>query len=165
MTDQGGAPTEADLQSNFDAWAAVSVRLVKRTEAEATAILAQLGLSRCWPEADQIWQKALCNDIESGRQQRLSRYAELCAAELAARRQGSGESEGWSIEHYARLCAELQQYPDQVQAVYDRYGIGQAEVSRRIMDSYNERLAADRQLYDRWQALVSEYRRQLSRGS
>ena len=90
MTDLQATP---DVQGDFEAWATVSARLLKRTDEQCSGILSQLGIAQSWPAANASWIKVMCNDMASGHLERVQRYGELCAAELAQRR-SRGESAG-----------------------------------------------------------------------
>ena len=71
-----------DVQSDFEAWAEVSVLLLGQPAETSGAILWQRGLTEIWPQADGHWTDVLCEDMANGRLERIDRYGELCAHEL-----------------------------------------------------------------------------------
>ncbi len=75
-----------DVASNFDDWAQVAARLRERSANERNAILIALGLHDSWAAHNEAWAERLNVDIEAGRMELPTRYAQICAEELARRR-------------------------------------------------------------------------------
>src|SRR4051812_50189228 len=76
-----------DLPLDFDAWAALSARLLEQNEEARLDILAAAELhasdfSRC----DEHWSMQIVHDLVAGRMERAQRYGAVCAAELKRRK-------------------------------------------------------------------------------
>jgi hypothetical protein len=64
-----------------------------------------------------------------------------------------------TLEQYAALCAELAAFPQQQDAVFQRYGLG-AQRDRAAVDAaWKHRLGADPDEYQRWLALYQQHQR------
>ena len=77
-----------DVTNDFDAWAAVSAKLMQRTPAEVEYLLASLGVAAAWPAANDAWSRTLAHDLMKNQLERARRYAEKCHQELDRRRNG-----------------------------------------------------------------------------
>lgn len=71
--------SELDVVNDFEAWATVSARLIHKNAAQRELLLARLGLTLVWKNANDAWSNALAHDIVDMRLQRAQRYAEICA--------------------------------------------------------------------------------------
>ncbi len=74
-----------DVVNDFDVWAMVSARLLKRSAQEKQTILEQLLLDRAWDEANDHWLEVLAQDLVADRKDRIHRYHQLCSEELEKR--------------------------------------------------------------------------------
>jgi hypothetical protein len=64
-----------------------------------------------------------------------------------------------TLEQYAALCAELAAFPQQQDAVFQRYGLG-AQRDRAVVDAaWQQRLRSNAAEYQRWQALYQQHQR------
>ena len=176
-------PEPLDVEASFEAWATVSARLLGRTEVQAAAVVAELGLGERWPRAEAKWTARLARDMSNGVLGLVERYAEACARELATRRRAAdrepssteptargaagaepaaaGSSE-WPLERYAQYCAELYTWPSQSNAIDARFGLAEPAVRAGVHRSWHARLSTDRALYDRWTELVTRARAALA---
>ena len=80
----------ANLKHDFEAWAAVSARLLKRNEEERSAIIDNLELSDVWAEADEHWSQQISAGVSADDMRLANRYGEICAVEILARRAAGG---------------------------------------------------------------------------
>jgi hypothetical protein len=71
--------------ASFEVWAAVSVKLLRRSIAERAAVLYEARLDDSWREFDAHWSGVLLDDLRAGRTERVDRYAQLCVEDLARR--------------------------------------------------------------------------------
>jgi hypothetical protein len=69
-----------------------------------------------------------------------------------------------TLEQYASLQAELRVSPERGEAVYARYGLGDAAVRRATEESWSARLGGDPRLRGRWDELVAHYIQWLRQG-
>ncbi len=68
----------------------------------------------------------------------------------------------WSVEQYAWLCAQLENEAHQRHIVFARYGLGLEMLRDRVTQTWNQRLADDPALHQRWAELVAQYRAELT---
>jgi hypothetical protein len=71
--------------ASFDAWAAISVKLLRRSIAERAAVLCEAKVDDTWRDFDAHWSGVLLEDLRAGRSERVDRYVQLCAEELGRR--------------------------------------------------------------------------------
>jgi len=77
----------AELPLDFDAWAALCARMVRRGEDERRAILAEQGVEpEVWRRCDEHHAATLAHDAAEGEGTLAKRYGALCAAEMQRRR-------------------------------------------------------------------------------
>lgn len=62
-----------------------------------------------------------------------------------------------TLEQYAALCAELSAYPQQQEAVFQRYGLAAPEDRAAVGGKWQDRLREDPGESQRWQALYRHY--------
>jgi hypothetical protein len=78
----------------FEAWAALSARLSKRSEEERAALLsAEKVEPEAYRDADRRWSAAIEADLAAGKPRRAERYGAACAAEVARRRRPAPPAE------------------------------------------------------------------------
>jgi len=77
-----------DLIADFDAWARLSARLLRRGALDCARIIRDAGVEHQWHAADAHWYGQLLADVEAGRSDRVDRYRRLCMEAMAARRRG-----------------------------------------------------------------------------
>jgi len=75
--------TRWDVVNEFEAWAAVSAKLIGKSDDERQRLLAEWELTRVWHNANDAWARALASDIVDMRLERPQRYAEICAQVLS----------------------------------------------------------------------------------
>jgi hypothetical protein len=152
--------SEPDLGADFDAWAAVSARLLGRAAPEHAALLAALGIGDGWAASDAKWTARLARDMSNGVLDLVDRYGAICAREMELRQTAEAE---WSVERYARYCAELYSWPEQAEQVHARHGLAAPEARALVHDHWRQRLTADRALHDRWAACVAQVRAEIAK--
>jgi hypothetical protein len=79
-----------DVVNDFEAWAAVSTCLQGLRDDQSEQLIDQLGIADVWDTADAAWSKALAEELLDMKLDRITRYAEICARSLGARRRGNG---------------------------------------------------------------------------
>ncbi len=77
-----GSDSRPKLMNDFNSWARISARMLRRPVADRVILLRDRGLVDDWSEADAHWYDVLVEDIEAGRLERVEVYAELCAEAL-----------------------------------------------------------------------------------
>ena len=87
----GESRTRPDVEHDFEAWAAVSARLLKRSADERAAVLTDLALASVWAGADAHWRRCIADDVAADRDERPARYSAVCAEEMLRRRREAGE--------------------------------------------------------------------------
>jgi hypothetical protein len=79
--------SSAELPLDFDAWARLSARLLKRRPEEREKILEAAKLDPAvWARCDDHWSGVLSGDLAEGELDRARIYSRCCADELEARR-------------------------------------------------------------------------------
>ncbi len=73
---------------DFDAWAAVSARLMKRSDEEKQQILEGMWVVDEWLEAEKKWNRALADDLPTEDRKLFSRYQSIIGKELERRKKG-----------------------------------------------------------------------------
>jgi hypothetical protein len=82
---------EARPALDFEAWAALSFRLLGATEEEKAAAAGALGLTiEAWTRLDEAYLRALSDDLIAGRMERPALYRAACQAEMARRQEAAG---------------------------------------------------------------------------
>jgi hypothetical protein len=157
------------VEYDFEAWAALSIRLVRARPHERAAILHGAGAVAVWATANQSWALALGRGVAAGDLDLLRRYT--ARLEQPAPRAWGDEvtqslvlptadaaipfaSGGWTLERYARLCAELQERPEQAERIYARAEL-QAGERRAWHEAWQARLVADAALHARYCQLLA----------
>jgi hypothetical protein len=75
----------SSLKDDFDRWAQLSARMLRRPAIECARIVRDAGVESEWNAADAHWYGVLIDDVEAGRLERVGRFRELCRLELGAR--------------------------------------------------------------------------------
>ncbi len=88
---QTGPP---DVENDFEAWATVAAKLLKRSPVEQRRILTELELVYLWPQANDQWSAVLAQDFVDERDTRSRRYCVICAEEMKRRRVGPDKADG-----------------------------------------------------------------------
>src|ERR1700734_2492397 len=79
---------------DFEAWAALSARMLGRTLDERLDMLEELDVrSADWMRSDEHYASALAADLAEGRMERPERYAGKCVAELERRKRAPQQAE------------------------------------------------------------------------
>lgn len=87
-------PAEAAPGMDFEAWAALSARMLKADAETRFDVLEECGVSPDeWSESDMRYLALLAEDVEAGRLDRAQVYGRLCAAEMERRLQRSQKDE------------------------------------------------------------------------
>jgi hypothetical protein len=86
------------LRDDFDAWARLSARLLRRSIVERARIIHDASADGEWAQADAHWYGVLVEDTESGRTDRIDKYRLLCVEAMGARRR-SGEGVASPLDH------------------------------------------------------------------
>jgi hypothetical protein len=73
------------IDADFDTWARVSARMLRRSVAERARAIHDAGLDATWKQIDDHWSALLSRDVGEGRIDRVDRYASICHEELASR--------------------------------------------------------------------------------
>ncbi|MBW2525492.1 MAG: hypothetical protein JRI23_15000 [Deltaproteobacteria bacterium] len=71
--------------------------------------------------------------------------------------------EGWQVNHYASLCAELAEQPDQTAAIRRRYGVPDDAAEQQVHEHWHAKFVEDVETRKEWQRLLKEYREALAR--
>ncbi len=103
---------ELDVVNDFDAWAAVSAKLLQRTPAEVEHLLGSLGVAGAWPAANDQWSRTLAHDLMKNQMERPRRYAEKCHQELERRKSGVTPSDRMEITEMNSLGPPRTSYQD-----------------------------------------------------
>lgn len=80
------ATTTPDVMSDFDAWARVAARLMKRSPEQRHDILVELELDHIWQRADAKWSQRITDAIIDDDLSLADRYGRACAEEIEHRR-------------------------------------------------------------------------------
>ncbi len=96
-----------DVLEDFDEWAKVSVKLLKRTDEQAELIIEQLGLYQVWTDAKIKWSGIMARDAAAGKRDRFERFNALWLAE--AKRREEQESPEDSADPTEDFRQRLQQ--------------------------------------------------------
>ncbi len=86
-------PGPPDVHNDFEVWASVSAKLLKRSASEQQRILDDLALGDIWTRANDRWSAALAEDFIAERDTRPKHYSAVCAEEMKRRRAGADELE------------------------------------------------------------------------
>jgi hypothetical protein len=62
-----------------------------------------------------------------------------------------------TLEQYASLCSEIAVFPQQADAIFQRYGLGSQRDRPSVDRAWRERLRRDPSLYRDWQDLYQRY--------
>jgi hypothetical protein len=100
-----------DIVNDFDAWAAVSAKLLGRSKGDTEHLLLSLGVAATWPTAEAFWSRTIARDLMTHQLERIRRYADKCAQELERRRKGRS-NERMEITEIASAGAIGQAYAD-----------------------------------------------------
>ena len=73
------------LKDDFDRWAQLSARMLRRPAIECARIVRDAGVESEWNAADAHWYGVLIDDVEAGRLERVGRFRSLCRREIEAR--------------------------------------------------------------------------------
>ncbi len=82
-----------DVVNDFETWARVSARLLKRKPKERKQILAELELEFIWPDANERWSAVLAQEVVDERDRRTKQYGAICAEEMKRRRSGADKKD------------------------------------------------------------------------
>lgn len=100
-------PSPETPELDFDAWAALSARLLDLDEIDKLEILADHDLALDdWREIDRRHQDVLVADVLAGRLDRPKRYGQACAEEMARRQKAEAEQPSAGVVDEATAPAE-----------------------------------------------------------
>lgn len=171
---------------DFDAWARLSARLLRRSALECARIIREAGADKEWHRADAHWYQTLLEDVEAGRSDRIDQYRLICVEDMGQRRR-SGEpmpspldalrppSHGdaditstfghdWTVQDYAWLCAELEHFPEREGQIWGARGITDEANQRSLKQTWERRLDGEEGLRSRYDELLAGYREVLRQG-
>jgi len=82
-------PAVLDVKGNFEKWAYVAAKLIKRSDDERKQILRELKLEKIWKGAHDHWSAVLAQEVLLERDEYSEKYRKICAAEMHRRRNGT----------------------------------------------------------------------------